>query len=81
MIQGHGEFGRDEDAAPVDMLASLFEARGWPCEFVAEDEIITLSHSARDRSLFARGAVAAARWVKGRPAGQYDMQDVLGLRP
>jgi len=49
--------------------------------FVAEDEIITLSHSARDRSLFARGAVAAARWVKGRPAGQYDMQDVLGLRP
>jgi hypothetical protein len=30
---------RDEDAAPVDMLASLFEARGWPCEFVSDDEI------------------------------------------
>lgn len=30
---------REEDAAPVDMLASLFEARGWPFEFVAEDEI------------------------------------------
>jgi 4-hydroxy-tetrahydrodipicolinate reductase len=48
--------------------------------FAAEDEIITLSHSARDRSLFARGALVAAAWVVGRPAGLYDMQDVLGLR-
>ena len=30
---------RDDDAAPVDMLLSLFEARGWPCEYVCEDEI------------------------------------------
>jgi len=48
--------------------------------FAAADEILTLSHSARDRSLFARGAVAAARWVAGRPPGLYDMQDVLGFR-
>ncbi len=48
--------------------------------FAAEDEIITLSHSARDRSLFARGAVEAARWVRGRPPGLYDMLDVLGLK-
>ena len=48
--------------------------------FAAEDEILTLSHSARDRGLFARGAVAAARWVVGRPPGLYDMQDVLGLK-
>lgn len=48
--------------------------------FAAEDEILTLSHSARDRGLFARGAVAAARWVAGRPPGQYDMLDVLGFR-
>ncbi|MFL5295866.1 MAG: 4-hydroxy-tetrahydrodipicolinate reductase [Phenylobacterium sp.] len=47
--------------------------------FVAEDEILTLSHSARDRSLFARGAVAAARWVVDRPPGLYDMRDVLGF--
>ncbi len=47
----------------------------------AEDEIITLSHSARDRGLFARGALAAAAWVAGRPPGLYDMQDVLGLKP
>lgn len=46
----------------------------------AEDEIITLSHSARDRRLFARGALAAALWVRGKPAGLYDMRDVLGFR-
>ena len=47
--------------------------------FAAEDEIVTLSHSARDRSLFARGALTAARWAAGRPAGLYDMMDVLGM--
>jgi 4-hydroxy-tetrahydrodipicolinate reductase len=47
--------------------------------FASEDEIVTLSHSARDRGLFARGALRAAAWVAGRPAGLYDMQDVLGL--
>jgi 4-hydroxy-tetrahydrodipicolinate reductase len=48
--------------------------------FAAEDELVTLSHSARDRSLFARGAIEAALWVVGRPPGLYDMQDVLGFR-
>lgn len=48
--------------------------------FAAEDELLTLSHSARDRSLFARGAIAAALWVAGRPPGLYDMMDVLGFR-
>ncbi len=47
--------------------------------FAAQDEILTLSHSARDRSLFARGAAHAARWVARMPPGQYDMQDVLGF--
>jgi 4-hydroxy-tetrahydrodipicolinate reductase len=47
--------------------------------FAAEEEVITLSHSARDRSLFARGAVEAAIWLAGRPAGLYDMADVLGF--
>jgi 4-hydroxy-tetrahydrodipicolinate reductase len=48
--------------------------------FAAEDEILTLSHSARDRGLFARGAVEAAAWVAGKPPGLYDMQDVLDLK-
>jgi len=47
--------------------------------FAAEEEIITLSHSARDRALFARGALAAAAWVKGKAPGLYGMGDVLGF--
>ena len=47
--------------------------------FAADDEILTLSHSARDRGLFARGAIEAALWVVGKPPGLYDMQDVLGF--
>jgi len=48
--------------------------------FASEDETLTLSHSAIDRSLFAKGAVAAAAWVRSRKPGLYDMQDVLGFR-
>jgi 4-hydroxy-tetrahydrodipicolinate reductase len=48
--------------------------------FVADDEILTLSHSARDRSMFAKGALAAALWVADKPPGLYDMLDVLGFR-
>ncbi len=47
--------------------------------FAAEDEIIEISHKAGDRSIFARGAVKAALWAAGKPAGYYDMMDVLGL--
>jgi 4-hydroxy-tetrahydrodipicolinate reductase len=41
-------------------------------------ESITLTHTARDRSTFARGALQAARWVQGR-RGWFTMRDVLGL--
>lgn len=41
-------------------------------------ETITLTHTARDRSGFARGALEAARWVNGR-RGWFSMRDVLGL--
>ena len=48
--------------------------------FASDDEVLTLSHSAIDRSLFAKGAVVAAAWVRNRKPGLYDMQDVLGFR-
>ncbi|MCZ8086015.1 MAG: 4-hydroxy-tetrahydrodipicolinate reductase [Brevundimonas sp.] len=48
--------------------------------FASDDEVLTLSHSAIDRSLFAKGAVVAAAWVRNRHPGLYDMQDVLGFR-
>ena len=47
--------------------------------FAGPQEVITLSHSAIDRGLFAKGAVAAARWAIGKPPGLYSMRDVLGL--
>lgn len=44
-----------------------------------EEERITLSHSAENRSIFARGAIRAAEWLIGREAERYTMDDVLGL--
>lgn len=47
--------------------------------FAAHGERIILRHVASDRSVFARGALRAALWGQGKPPGQYDMIDVLGL--
>jgi len=44
-----------------------------------EGETVTLSHSATDRSIFARGAVRAALWARDKKPGLYSMLDVLGL--
>lgn len=46
--------------------------------FDGPSESITLTHAARDRGAFARGALTAARWVGGR-RGWFTMQDVLGI--
>jgi 4-hydroxy-tetrahydrodipicolinate reductase len=48
--------------------------------FLADGERLELTHRATSRDNFARGAVRAARWVAGKPAGLYDMQDVLGFK-
>ncbi len=45
----------------------------------SELEMITLSHEAFDRSVFATGAVVAAIWAHDKPKGVYNMRDVLGL--
>lgn len=47
--------------------------------FVTGEEMLTLSHRALDRALFAKGALVAARWAKDAKPGLYDMRDVLGL--
>jgi 4-hydroxy-tetrahydrodipicolinate reductase len=47
--------------------------------FAGAGERIELSHRAEDRGVFARGAIAAALWTRGRPPGLYSMADVLGL--
>ena len=46
--------------------------------FAGEDEVITFSHRAYSKALFAKGAVQAAKFLKGKPAGRYDMKDVIG---
>ncbi|MFQ3665406.1 MAG: 4-hydroxy-tetrahydrodipicolinate reductase [Sphingomonadaceae bacterium] len=47
--------------------------------FLGEGERLILSHLAEDRAIFAHGALAAARFLAGKPAGRYRMADVLGL--
>ena len=47
--------------------------------FFGPGERIELSHRAHDRSLFAKGALRAAQWLKEKPHGFYSMRDVLGL--
>ncbi|GAB5413134.1 MAG: 4-hydroxy-tetrahydrodipicolinate reductase [Congregibacter sp.] len=48
--------------------------------FASEGERIEITHRAGTRQAFARGALRAARWLQEKPAGYYDMQDVLQLR-
>ena len=47
--------------------------------FIADGEVVEITHRARARMTFAAGAVRAATWVIQQSAGQYNMQDVLGL--
>jgi len=46
--------------------------------FLGPDERLILSHRAESRMIFARGALAAARFLAGKPAGLYSMRDVIG---
>jgi 4-hydroxy-tetrahydrodipicolinate reductase len=45
--------------------------------FLGPDERLILSHRAENRAIFARGALAAARFLQGKPAGLYSMRDVI----
>ncbi len=47
--------------------------------FIADGEVVEITHRARARMTFAAGAVRAATWVIEQKTGQYNMQDVLGL--
>lgn len=46
--------------------------------FAGTDEVITFSHTAYSKSIFAKGAIQAAKFLAGKPAGMYDMSDVIG---
>jgi 4-hydroxy-tetrahydrodipicolinate reductase len=68
-------------ARPIDVSATRagFIPGTHTIGFDGPAETITLTHAARDRTAFARGALAAARWVRGKQ-GWFTMQDVLGVR-
>jgi len=65
---------------PIDVAASRagFIPGTHTIGFDGPSESITLTHTARDRGGFARGALTAARWINGRK-GWFSMEDVLGL--
>ena len=47
--------------------------------FAGTDEVIEFTHTAYSRSVFAKGAVEAGKYLAGKEAGMYDMGDVVGL--
>lgn len=76
----HGQTGeRREGAIGFATLRGGTVAGEHSVIFAGNEERITLSHSAENRAIFARGAVRAAEWLLGRPAGRYTMRDILGL--
>ncbi len=48
--------------------------------FAGQDEVITFSHTAYSKAVFGKGAVEAAKFLAGKPAGMYDMQDVIAAK-
>jgi 4-hydroxy-tetrahydrodipicolinate reductase len=48
--------------------------------FLGQGDRLEITHRASSRDTFAHGAVRAALWLAGKPAGLFDMQDVLGLK-
>ena len=80
----HGRSGVSPTERPVEQIG-FHAVRGGDFVgdhtviFAAEGESVELSHRATSRDTFAVGALQAARWIAGRPAGLYSMKDVLGL--
>jgi 4-hydroxy-tetrahydrodipicolinate reductase len=85
-LASHSERGRDgRTGARAPGAIGFASLRGGTVAgehtviFAGEQERLTLSHSAEDRMIFAHGAVRAATWLIGQPAGRYTMPQVLGL--
>ena len=76
----HGAIGaRREGAIGFATLRGGTVAGEHSVIFAGNEERLTLSHSAENRMIFARGAVKAAHWLIGKPAGRYTMNDMLDL--
>lgn len=85
-LDANSERGRDGNAGPRGTGTIGFASlRGGSVAgehqviFATEGERVEIGHRAESRAIFAKGAIAAALWLKDRPAGRYTMADVLGL--
>ena len=81
MVSGrHGETGARKDGEiGFAALRGGQIVGSHTVSFTAANEQISLTHHAFDRRTFAAGAVRAALWLHGRPAGRYTMKEVLGI--
>ncbi|PIR21490.1 MAG: hypothetical protein COV45_01715 [Deltaproteobacteria bacterium CG11_big_fil_rev_8_21_14_0_20_47_16] len=93
MIEVHHTRKKDAPSGTAARLAKAF-GKEMPIESIREGDVvgihtitfegpfekITVRHEALDQKLFAEGALQAARWTCNKPAGLYDMQDVLNLK-
>jgi len=83
--RGQGDFKTDRAGKRISGDIGYAVSRGGDVvgehdvTFFGMGERVVLSHKATDRALFARGALRAAQWLDGKPAGLYTMRDVLGL--
>jgi 4-hydroxy-tetrahydrodipicolinate reductase len=91
IIDSHHRYKRDAPSGTALKLADIFKPREVPVhslraggiigvhtvQFVSDEEEITLSHRAMSRYVFAKGALAAAKWVLNKKPGLYDMEDLL----
>lgn len=71
--------GREVGAIGFASLRGGSVAGDHTVHFLSDNERLSLSHLAENRSIFAKGAVRAAQWLTGKPTGRYAMPDVLGL--
>jgi 4-hydroxy-tetrahydrodipicolinate reductase len=81
VFERHGRTGpRQRGTIGLQSLRMGDVAGDHTVSFGTDGERVEIGHRASSRDTFALGALRAARWVVGKPAGRYDMQDVLGLR-
>lgn len=85
-LEGNAERGRDgitgkraQGAIGFASLRGGTVAGEHSVFFLSDNERLTLSHSAENRSIFAKGALRAATWLIGQKPGRYGMAEVLGL--
>lgn len=72
-----GMVGARQKEIGVHALRGGTEAGEHTVHFFGDNESITLTHHATNRQIFVNGALQAAQWLEGKPAGMYNMKDLF----